>query len=526
MAAGQRATQSRRERTILSLIIGGAVAARAYALWISRPEFIGWFNHAYYYWVQTRGILEDGRLPFADLPLLFYLYAGSASLLQALGMEMQQAIVVSTRVIMSIVPALVAYPVYRIVRRIVGFRSLSLSHWLLVALSAFLPLTFAHMPELLQKNALGLLLLCALMAATYALLDNRSPRVLILVCLLFATISLTHLGTLLVTLLFGLALLVAVLLEGGWAKRTAQILTIVASSAAVGLTAVRSLDDEAFARLLSYARSSLPDSLIGTTISSGSAGSRLAGILGILVPLAALWLLWRSFAAHRESLQLADRVFWLSNVLFAYLLILPFFDLEVLPRFLLFLPLPALVVLGYELRYRKPARFPRLVLGLASAGVLLLVFGEAMDLARRAPNKEEIHRELMDLRSRFKLSTDDLVLTTYGVNPICNWFLGTSSGLVTAFDKGDLETYDRVYVLNPSEERPAATPDNARDGDRLTFLTPQDRALAMRQRIPLPIASKPVFASDHLELYELQTVPEIWLFDAEGKWIGYLEQGR
>jgi len=35
------------ERRILAAIIGSAFAARALAIWISRPELIGWFNHSY-----------------------------------------------------------------------------------------------------------------------------------------------------------------------------------------------------------------------------------------------------------------------------------------------------------------------------------------------------------------------------------------------------------------------------------------------------------------------------------------------
>ena len=39
---------------------------------------MGWFNHAPWYWVQTRGLLQNGVLPFPDLPLLFHRYAGVA----------------------------------------------------------------------------------------------------------------------------------------------------------------------------------------------------------------------------------------------------------------------------------------------------------------------------------------------------------------------------------------------------------------------------------------------------------------
>jgi hypothetical protein len=62
----------------LLLIMALAFLSRAAALWWTRPEFMGWFNHAPWYWVQTRGLLQNGVLPFPDLPLLFHRYAGVA----------------------------------------------------------------------------------------------------------------------------------------------------------------------------------------------------------------------------------------------------------------------------------------------------------------------------------------------------------------------------------------------------------------------------------------------------------------
>ncbi len=424
-----------REGAILAFVIGSAFAGRALAIWINRPEFVGWFNHSYYYWVQVKGVLESGRLPYADLPFLFHVYAAEASVLQVFGREMQPAIVTSARATMSIAPALIAYPIYMIVRRIVGLRPLSSEKWILVALSAFLPLTLAHMPELLQKNTLGLLLLSGLMYATYALILNRSPRLLIAVSLLFVLISLTHLGTLAVCLLFGLSLLLAAIHNRADSKQVTAILVLVAAFSVVGLAAVYVLDPEALGRILRYAQSSLPHSLLGSVFSAEPLGRKLGYSLGVLIPPVLVFLLLKAYTQHRAALQPADRIFWLGNVLFSYLLVLPVFDLDVVPRLVLFMPIPLLIVLIYQLQYQARKRPGRLLEGLASVGIALMLFGETMNLIMLYPEKEEIHEELLELRERYQLSENDFVLTTYGVNPICNWFLGTKSGLITAFNE-------------------------------------------------------------------------------------------
>ena len=158
--------------------------------------------------MQTQGVLEGGKLPFADLPLLFYLYAGMAQLTQLAGLDGHASIMHASRGLMSFVPALVALPVFGIVRRVFANQPLRSEAWLLVVVAAFLPLTFAHMPELLQKNAAGLLLLAVLLQATYAWLVAQRAFDLGIAMVALLLIALTHLGTLVVTGLFLLALTV------------------------------------------------------------------------------------------------------------------------------------------------------------------------------------------------------------------------------------------------------------------------------------------------------------------------------
>ena len=505
-------------RLALIAIVGTGLAFRAAAIWLTRPEFVGWFNHVYYYWVQARGVLEEGALPFADMPLLFYWYAGLATVLEATGLESGPAIVHATRFTMSLVPALVAVPVYRIVWRINAPAPLRLAHWALVAISAFLPLTIAHMPELLQKNALGILFFAALMSATYALLRRFSRIRFAAVIALFVLIALTHLGTLAVALLFALAVFLAALRERAGSRQTGFAAVIAIAAVALGLAAIYVLDAAAFERVLRYARTSLPNSLLGALFAQTGAPGKLQSLAGIVLPLAIITLLLRAWHRLGTRLDSASRTFWLANLLLAYLLVLPLLDLDMVPRLALFLPLPVLAVLAFHLRHGGPSKRRSAAVVLAAAGSLLMVFGETMSLLRLDPAKHEVHAELRDARQRLALSEKDFVLTQYGVNPICNWFLGTPSGLVTAFHRDDLSRYDRVFVLNlPGAREPEARPGQ----DGAIYVDESERYLAMRQNVPVPGDWQPVYEYEHLELYEVEALPSLWMFDSTGDWIGW-----
>jgi hypothetical protein len=396
-----------REYRILAAIVFTGFAARAACIWLARPEFVGWFNHSYYYWVQVKGLL------------------------QILGMAMGPAIVNTTRAVMSIVPALIAV---------------------------------------------------------------------------------THIGTLAVTLLFFLAVTLAVLLDRANSRQIIGALILLLACSGVGLMAVSLLDAGAFQRVLLYARSSLPDSLLGNLFSSDPQVRKSMSLLGILIPLAAFIFLLRIYRLRRTTLQTPDRLFWLANTLFAYLLVLPLFDLDLVPRFILFLPIPAIVILSYYVGSLEKGPLVIVLIGLASAGVTAMLFGEVMNLIFQAPHKEAIHRELANLEEQYALNENDFILTRYGVNPICNWFLGTRSGLITSLHQDDFRAYDRVFVLNPSQG--SMVPAQVRRGEA------KDACRIMRSNVPLPADIRPLTETEHLSFYELPAVPGTWRFNDDGNWIG------
>jgi len=110
----QNKLKSKMSRKILIAIVICAFIVRLFLIWVGKHEFVGWFNHTYYYFVQTRELLESGKLAFPDMPFLFYLYAATAKLLTLLGIDEHSAIVNASKFWMCAIPALIPIPVYAV----------------------------------------------------------------------------------------------------------------------------------------------------------------------------------------------------------------------------------------------------------------------------------------------------------------------------------------------------------------------------------------------------------------------------
>jgi hypothetical protein len=244
----------------------------------------------------------------------------------------------------------------------------------------------------------------------------------------------------------------------------------------------------------------------------------LALLAGILMPLVLLAFLFQSFRRFGGSLDFSLRVFWLANIILAYLLVLPVVDLDILPRLLLFVPLPLAVVLLFQQAFDSRRRVSMLLTGAAAVGAGMMLLGESQNLLRMYPDKHEILAELQSLKQQFSLNENDLVLGPYAVAPACNWFLDTKAGLVTSFNRDDIKQYDRLFVLNTTDQPPSGT---ARRVD-----TEPQKYVVMRQQIPLPTSFQPTPGYQHLQFYQLEEIPASWQFDASGNWSGWSDSSQ
>ena len=508
-----------KEFLILGMIVCIAILARVFTIWIGRPEFVGWFSHTYYYFVEVRSLLENGALAYPDMPLLFLVYAFFAKILFYLGVDSKIAIIDATRIIMSITPALIALPVCGLIKAITGGRKLTGKHWLLVLISTFLPLSLTHMPEFLQKNIFGLMLFAFLQLAVYQLLRTYSHVRLLSIFLLALLILLTHLGTFAAAFFFFVALATSYLISEGPTKRSILASSSVFIFGAVGIASVYMLDIARFNRVIYYAGRSISNSQIGQLFSSETATEKLSFLAAIVLSALVLFLLYWLYRRSLRTLSKPDRVFWLANIVFIYLLVLPILDVDLVVRFVLFASLPAITILVYLIDHLEKTWIKRTLVGVFALVCLTTAFGEVMGVIMRNGNNRLIQEEIASIQTKQIFQVDDFVITKYSVNPLCNWFFNTKSGLITSLNKSDFEKHRKIFILNPIEGE-----QNSEALEELTqksTTTESEKYEIMRSNVLIPKGAKPILKTDNIEIFELDSPPADWKFDSDGNWIGY-----
>ncbi len=505
---------------ILALIISTIILLRVFTIWIGRPEFVGWFSHTYYYFVEVQGVLQNNSLVYSDMPLLFYIYAIISKILIYFGVAPKLAIVTSTRLVMSVTPALTALPVYFLIKLINKGKHLTKLHWLLVLVSTLLPLSITHLPEILQKNMFGLVLFTFLQLAIYKLLKTYSHIKMLCVFILTLSILLTHLGTFGVTLFFFVAVITATFITKERAdKKTLLWLFSTPIFAGFSIYLIYLIDVSRFNRIVYYLGRSISNSQIGKIYSSETIIEKLQFLAAAIFTTLVVYLLYRLYKLKLKELPKIDKIFLLSNIIFIYLLLFPLFDVDLIVRFILFISLPIIIIQIYLLKYLQRNWVKNALVGLFVLVCATMTFGEVMGVLMRNANNRLIHQEIVTIKNKHIFESNDFVITKYGVNPICNWFFEIKSGLITSLNKTDFQNHRKVYILNPIEGR--ISPETVKNLTNKPIITESEKYEVMRNNIIIPKQAKPVYTSETIEIFELESPPKNWKFDSNGNWVGY-----
>lgn len=187
-------------------LIAGAIALRASMLFSKAlPPGID----AAYYPLQARGIIENGKLPYVDVPLIFRLDAALAKVLMApRGMDVDSATLLASRIVDAIAQPLVAIPIAMIglgfARAIRASRAegaersrsaivIGLCVLAMGAIAALSP-PILRMTGDFQKNSLGLVWMAGCAWATYRALGRGGMGRWALVAAFLVLAALTHIG--------------------------------------------------------------------------------------------------------------------------------------------------------------------------------------------------------------------------------------------------------------------------------------------------------------------------------------------
>lgn len=496
---------------ILLSLISIAFVVRVLVIWIGRPEFVGWFNHTYYYYIETKGLLQNGQLPFPDMPLLFYIYAGTAKILMLFGIEMHPAIVASTRFWMSLFPALLPLPVFLTIKDILKGKALPKWVWIFLFACAFYPLSILQMPEFLQKNMLGLLLFSFFIWQSKLALNQLDPKRLGILSVLFLLIVFTHFGTAAITILYVIAILLAFFM-GKSKKVDLKLLLVVLSGLGITLVLFYFIDIQRFNRIGYYINRIYDSSSLGLLFSSHDP-DKFTTVFMLIVPLVIAVFLFKWYRSVRVQLSDDNDLFWLSSIIFCYMLVLPIYEPLLMARFANYLVLPVVFIVIYMIRYSvKYTWLKNLILGIVIIGTLTIAFGDIISSFWHNRNKEVIYADLMKMNDTMSFTENDLIITRNGAEHISNWFLNTKSCLITSFNLNDLNKYKRVFILNPREGSMRLSTNTNEAGQWYNY---------MLSNIEVPSNAIETYISEHIELFKIEARPEEWVFDDNGDWKSY-----
>jgi hypothetical protein len=403
-----------------------------------------------YYLVQARAVIEKGHLAEHDMPLIFWLQAGLARLVQALStLTLESSIVVASKLFDSIVPALAAIPAFLLALRWPGSRH---SVWAGIAAAALAVLSSGPLRMVgdFQKNALGMVWVLSCAYCLQQGLDRRSWRHLAAAGLFLGLVGVTHIGA------FGVTLALVVLVVLAWAllasgRPRCALLAIGGAAAGVaGLLGVLMIlgDSARITRLLTLLAA--PLSLFR---SSGMGGSVRVGtwlrlqdpqtfiLSGVLSLAAGAVLIWR-----RHEIQPWERALVVASAVLALFLSSPFLSQDMSSRFQLMAFAPAVILVSFVVaRSGTPALRSALVIG--TIAVILATVPATV----RSPNSPSIteasYTELTGLQTSIADPSHTLIIARHGLEWWAAWALHTDVAQATAVTDADWTTYTSVLYL-------------------------------------------------------------------------------
>ena len=426
-----------------------AVAGRAWLLF-STPYMPG-VNGAYYL-IQARAILERGVLGISDLPLTFYLEAGLAWLIaKAGGMAMMDAIMLAVKSCDAVLPVLVAWPTFVLVRRWADSRSQGDAVPLAAAALACLSLPWFMVVGELQKNSLAMVWFALLVTNLHGwLLQPTRKRGMALVAALLA-LGLTHIGVLGTSVLVTALTLLAFLLRQRQGIRWKLILPLVGAGVLIML---------ATSALVAWKYDPARIARLGAAFTDPSQfswdGRQMPGqtrtwlnldgwlpFLGFsMAVVPALFIAWR----RRLQLDAADFAVVAACALTVLMMTGPWFSPDMSIRFYFIAFFPTILVMSFALTHIERNGLRHTVLSL----MLLIGLGSSSWIV--APGgkpilEEASMMELKNLAGHIQDPAHTLVVADHGVEWWSAWFLHTHIAQPQALSHEDWQRYKTVLLL-------------------------------------------------------------------------------
>ncbi|MCX5767862.1 MAG: hypothetical protein NTZ43_11625 [Gemmatimonadetes bacterium] len=441
----------------LAWIIATAIVARAWLLF--RTPYVPGVNGAYYL-VQARALLERGVLGIPDMPLTFYFHAAVAwTLAQLFHLASTDAIVWAVKCSDAVLPPLVAWPVYVLVRRWAQDRGRGDAVPLAAAALSCLAMPWFAIVGELQKNSLALVWLALLMMTLHQWLRAQTTRRGLAVLASLLLLGLTHIGVLGAALvLLGTVLFVYVLRHGKQVDWRVALPWVVAGAALIALCSALVMWKFDSARIQRLITALSNPGIFATD------GKRPPGPMASTLPME-MFLPWIAFGIvaipalvvawlKRASLPAADVAVVIGSASTVLILTGPWFGGDKMIRFALIALIPAIIAGAFALVHITRPWVRRLTLGI----VWLLGVGSgvaSLPQSGQAVLTDAALAELRGLSPLIEVPERTLIVAPHGAEWWSAWFLRTRIAQGEALRVEDWGRYDRVLFLTV---KPGALP--------------------------------------------------------------------
>lgn len=468
------------ERIKLLLLIAVAVISRA-IINFSTDLMPGLMSA--YYPIQVRALLETGQLGFPDFPVVFYLQAGLAKLLQILGFcDLDSCVMFSSKFLDAALYPLIAIPIFLLAKNILHDRSkhdTKSSKVILACPESISKERFSTRPDLIsglarmtpliplmaaalvtisgpafvmmadfQKNSLGLTWSAFYIYFLYKAVQESRLKNYLLAGAFFILTGLTHIGGLGLIIAFTLSyLLVTFIFEQEKRTIILKILGLLMATAALVTLVLFFSDPERLNRLKDvflYPLTMFQDSMI-KSIWQGRV-PLMTTLLDLTLPnilaIYALILL----ISKRKEINNQDKGLFLSLLLLIIFLASPFLKEELGNRLYKMAYLPMAVIFSLSLKYIL-ARKNQIIF---TALVLITMIGSApiVGIVRGQTNiTNAAFQDLSQLKTVITKPDKTLIVTRHGLEFWTAWVLKVEVGSQRSLSREAWEKYEEIYYL-------------------------------------------------------------------------------
>lgn len=453
-----------------------------------------------YYPMQTWWLIEHGRLMYDDLPLMFWLNAGLALVIQTIsGMPLDEAAMLASRLIDSVAQPLVA--IFILMLGYVwsaGKREALLGCGAAAVLAVFSP-PIMRMASDFQKNSLGLVwMVFALWAMHRALAKPRSVgRWLLLASVVFLC-GLTHIGAFGVTCIMLMTAGVVFVLTHH--KAGARVLLtrkgvaglLIAAGWGAALLGVLWLFDPS------------------RTVSLLTAPWRLMkvsqfrpspAIVGVLVVYVLLGVYMRWMWRNRKIVARCDAAVVLGASAAIVVMVCPFFPQDYLGRFMLMTPVPVAVLLAFLIAHRAAAgQSSRPAKAVAIVVLLLAMISPFMTQGPTIGPDEAA--EIKTFSDLIPDPFHTLVVAPHGVQYWAGLLLHTPVRM-GELPEDAFTRYQRVLILEQTSSSHRLPPPQPRGNDNRRPGRDGPPEPPGLHKVILPAGAKLIHQTSHFKLYEI-----------------------